>query len=145
MNVRLLIDEDLSPEYVKEMRRYNSAIDVLRVGTSGAPPLSTLDPDILLFCEREQRALVTENRATMARHGQDHLAAGHHHWGIFRFRKGYGMGLYLADLQLIWEASVAEEWIGQKPPAPFIASVDALIVMGHTRWQPPLRPYSPGA
>ena len=81
MKVRFLIDEDLSPEYVRELQRYDPAIDVVRIGDIGAPPLSALDPDILFYCEREQRALVTENRSTMPRHEQDHFRAGHHHWG----------------------------------------------------------------
>ena len=35
MSVRFLIDEDLSLEYVSELRRYNVAIYVLRVGNPG--------------------------------------------------------------------------------------------------------------
>ena len=43
-----------------------------------------------------------------------HLAAGHHHLGIFQLRRGHGFGAFLADLQLIWEASEAEEWIDRR-------------------------------
>lgn len=110
MKVRYLIDEDLSPDYVRELRRYHSDLDVLRVGMPSAPPFSTLDPDILLYCEREQRVLVTENRSTMPGHERDHFAAGGHHWGLFKLRQGCGIGMYLAELQLVWEASEAEEW-----------------------------------
>lgn len=113
MRVRFLIDEDLSPDYIQELRRYHPPLDVLRVGNEGAPPFSTLDPEILLYCEREQRALVTENRSTMPGHEVDHFAAGHHHWGIFKLRKGYGIGIYLTELRLIWDASEATEWIDQ--------------------------------
>jgi hypothetical protein len=109
----LLIDEDLAPDYVTELLRYNPAVDVVRVGMPGAPKSGTLDPDILLYCEREQRALVTENRSTMPDHEQAHFAGGHHHWGILELRPGYGIGAYLAELQLIWEASEAEEWVDQ--------------------------------
>lgn len=110
MKIRLLIDEDLSPEYVTELQRSNPAIDVLWMGMPGAPGLGTPDPDILLYCEREQRALVTENRSTMPKHEQAHFAAGHQHWGILELRPGFGFGDYLAELQLIWEASEAEEY-----------------------------------
>lgn len=113
MKVRFLLDEHLSLHYVTELHRYDTGIDVLRVGGSSAPVLSTLDPNLLLFCEHEQRALVTENRSTMPVHKQTHLAARRHHWSIFKLRGGYGMGVYLAELQLIWEASEAEEWIDQ--------------------------------
>jgi hypothetical protein len=43
MKVRFLIDEDLSLDYAKELRRHDPAIDVLRVGDVGAPSFSTLD------------------------------------------------------------------------------------------------------
>lgn len=111
MRVRFLIDEDLSPDYVRQLRQHEPAIDVLRVGDAGAPPLSTLDPELLLYCEQVHRALVTEDRATMPRHERDHFAAGRHHWGIFKLRRGHGFGVYLAELQLIWDVSEAEEWI----------------------------------
>ena len=88
MKVRFLIDEDLSLDYVDELRRRDAAIDVVRIGKPGAPALSTLDPDILLYCEHERRALVTENRSTMPGHERAHFTAGHHHWGIFKLRKG---------------------------------------------------------
>lgn len=110
MKVRFLIDEDLSPEYVQALRRHDSDIDVLRVGMPGAPHFGTLDPDILLYCERGQRVLVTENRSTMPGHERDHFSAGRHHWGLFKLRPGYGIGVYLAELELVWEASEAEEW-----------------------------------
>jgi len=113
VKVRFLIDEDLSLDYVDELRRRDAAIDVVRIGKPGAPALSTLDPDILLYCEHERRALVTENRSTMPGHERAHFTAGHHHWGIFKLRKGYGFGVYLSELRLIWEASEAEEWKDQ--------------------------------
>ena len=48
-----------------------------------------------------------------ARTEADHFAAGHHHCGIFKLLKGYSTGVYLAELQLIWDASEAEEWVDQ--------------------------------
>jgi hypothetical protein len=113
MKVRFLIDEDLSLEYVRALQRYDPKVDVLRIGMPEAPAFSTLDPDVLLYCEQAQRALVTENRATMPGHEASHFAAGRHHWGIFKLRKGHGFGAYLAELQLIWDASEAEEWHDQ--------------------------------
>jgi hypothetical protein len=49
----------------------------------------------------------------MPDHERAHFAAGHHHWGILELRPGNGLGVYLAELQLIWEASEAEEWVDQ--------------------------------
>jgi hypothetical protein len=113
VRVRFLIDEHLSLDYVRELRRHAPEIDVLRIGMPGAPVLGTLDPAILLFCEQHQRALVTQDHATMPNHETAHLEAGHHHWGIFKLRRGQPFGTCLAELSLIWEASEAEEWFDQ--------------------------------
>lgn len=56
MSVRFLLDENLSPRLSPALWRYNPTIDVLRVGDPGAPPLGTLDPDLLVYLEQEQRA-----------------------------------------------------------------------------------------
>lgn len=43
-------------------------LDVLRVGDIPELPLAVDDPDILMWAEREERILVTEDRHTMANH-----------------------------------------------------------------------------
>jgi hypothetical protein len=105
--VRFLLDENLSREIAHALLRHNSEIDIKRVGDEGAPPLGTLDPDILRYCEAEQRALVTDNRRTMPVHIADHLRAGGHCWGAFKTRrKRAPLGKVIATLILIWEASI---------------------------------------
>ena len=47
MKVRFLLDENLSPRLKPALLRLESTIDVLRVGDPDAPPLGTLDPDLL--------------------------------------------------------------------------------------------------
>jgi len=79
MKVRFLLDENLPHAIIEAIHQREGAIDILAVGLPGAPPLGTSDPDILLYCEREQRLLITNNRASMPGHSADHLAAGHHH------------------------------------------------------------------
>jgi len=68
MRVPFLLDENLSRDMLDAILHHDRSIDVLKVGGPGAPPLGTPDPDILLYCEREQRALVTDNRRTMPNH-----------------------------------------------------------------------------
>lgn len=110
MKMRFLIDENLSLDFVSAIKQLDATIDVIAVGTDGAPPKGTLDPDILLFCEAEQRALVTNNRASMPGHEHDHFATGKHHWGVFTLKDGFGIGAYAAAIHLLWAASEAEEW-----------------------------------
>ena len=111
MKLRFLLDENASRAHLQAIRQLDPGIDVLRVGDASAPARGTLDPEILLYCDAEQRALRTRNRESMPVHIADHLAQGRHHWGVFRLRSGYGHGEYAAAIHLLWSASDAEEWI----------------------------------
>jgi hypothetical protein len=111
MKVRFLLDENLSPRLKVALLRLNPAIDVVRVGEPGAPPLEMPDPDILKYLETSQRVLVTFNRTSMPAHLETHWATGGHIWGLFWIRSGTPIGRLAQELVLIWEASEAEEWI----------------------------------
>lgn len=93
MQIRFLLDENLSPLIKQAVLQYDDSIDILRVGDEGAPPLSTPDPDILIYLEATDRVLVTDNRASMPEHIRDHFAAGHEHPGIFWLRDKENIGL----------------------------------------------------
>ena len=118
MNVRFLLDENLSPNLKAAVLRWDPTIDVTRVGDPGVPELSTLDPAILLYLETSQRALVTGNRKSIPLHIADHLIAGRHHWGVFLVRKGTPIGRLAEELYLIWATSAAEEWLDQERRIP---------------------------
>ena len=119
MRLRLLLDENLSPRLKVALQRLTSSVDIARVGDEGAPPLGTSDPDLLLFLERAQRLLVTDNRSSIPDHVADHFAAGRHHWGIFEIRPGATMREVLESLVLAVEASEADEWRDQLRWIPF--------------------------
>lgn len=113
MRMRFLIDENLSPDLVDAIHHLEPQIDVKYVRGPDAPAEGTPDPAILEFCEREQRALITNNRKTMSGHERDHFALSGHHFGIFWLREGFSWGSYAADEFLLWAASEAEEWVDQ--------------------------------
>ena len=119
MKVCFLLDENLPPRLKAALRRYDPAIDVLRVGDEGAPPLGTLDPDILRYLENHQRLLVTDNRSTIPSHIEEHTAEGGHHWGIVWTRPGMRIGPLAEALYLIWVASEADEWLDRTEWIPF--------------------------
>lgn len=112
--MKFLLDEHLPKSHVNAVKQFDPTIDILRVGGPNAPPLGTADPDLLIFCEAEQRALVTDNRSTMPGHEVDHFALGHHHWGVFEVRNGTSFGSLTRELQLLWGASEADEWIDRR-------------------------------
>ncbi|GAB4193944.1 MAG: hypothetical protein Fur006_39340 [Coleofasciculaceae cyanobacterium] len=68
MKIRFLLDENLSKQIKDAVLRLNEAIDILCVGDADAPPLGTLDPDILSYMELSQRMLITDNRKSMPFH-----------------------------------------------------------------------------
>ena len=50
-DLKFLLDENLSPTIRNELRQRNIAIDVLRIGDVGVPPLGTPDEAILEWIE----------------------------------------------------------------------------------------------
>ena len=65
MQVRFLLDENLSPRIKVALRRLNPSIDILRIGDPDAPPLGTSDSEVLSYLALAQRLLVTDNRKSM--------------------------------------------------------------------------------
>ena len=119
MRIRFLIDENLSPRLGEALRNTNADIDVLRIGDPGAPPLGTLDPDILDYLQSAQRALVTDNRTSMPGHLTEHAAAGKHHGGIIWVRPKTGFKVLVSALYLVWAAAEADEWIDRTDWLPY--------------------------
>ena len=113
MKIKYLLYEHVDPAIQDGLRRRNSAIDVLRIGDSGAPGQGASDPAILVYLEETIRTLATQDYATMEQHARHHLTQGGHFNGIFLIRKGTSMGRLIDELCLLWESSAAEEWRDQ--------------------------------
>lgn len=116
-----LVDENLSRAIVDAVRRYNGAVDILHVGDIGAPPIGTLDPEILDYCSRSRRILVTENRKSMPDHVAALFQSGGHHAGILKVRRGrkHDVGGIVGVLTLIWEVEEAEDYLDREDWIPF--------------------------
>jgi hypothetical protein len=74
------------------------------------PSFGSLDPDILSFCEQQQRMLVSLDRASLPVHVAAHQAAGGHTWGVMLVTRRCSLRQLLDDLLLIWIATEGEEW-----------------------------------
>ena len=111
--IQFLLDENVNPRLFKALRRHAPEMVVWMVGQPGTPPLQTLDPDILIWCEANGFSLVTNNRASMPLHLQDHLANGQRIPGIFTLNGKMTLDETVEELSLIWEASDAEEYDNQ--------------------------------
>lgn len=119
MPLNYLLDEHIPPAYQREMLRQEPALVVWKIGTPGAPPLGTLDPEILLWCEANEFLLVTNNRKSMLVHLADHLAARRHIPGILTVDTARDMAQNLADLLLAALAAEPNEFADRIIYLPF--------------------------
>jgi hypothetical protein len=82
MPIRFLLDEHLRGPLWHAIGRHNLGgglpLDVARVGDPPDLPLGADDSAILLWAERENRILITEDKHTIAIHLAGHCQAGHH-------------------------------------------------------------------
>lgn len=111
--IKYLLDEHVELLLKKVLKKFSSDMVVWRIGDITAPPLGTLDPDILRWCEKSSFLLVTNNRASMPVHLREHLANGRHAPGIFVLNGNMTIGETVNELATIWGASEAEEYQDQ--------------------------------
>jgi hypothetical protein len=89
--LRYVLDEHVPRALWSAIQGHNRhgafLIDVVRVGDPPDLPLGNLDPEILLWAERERRILVSLDKGTLPGHLADHLSAGRHSPGILIIRQ----------------------------------------------------------
>jgi hypothetical protein len=110
MPIRYLLDEHIDPAYRIQLLHANPNLEAWIIGDPGTPPRGTLDPDILVWCEENDFVLITNNRKSMPRHLNDHLALGRHVPGLLVFNPAMTMGQLIDELMLIAGASESSEY-----------------------------------
>lgn len=93
------------------MHRQAPDLMVWAVGTPGAPPRGTLDPDLLIWCEPDGFTLITNDRASMPVHLPAHMGEGGHSAGIFILNPKMSLAETVAELILIASASDPSEYV----------------------------------
>lgn len=111
--IKYLMDENMNPLYLEQLRRRRPDLSVRGVGEVGTSPKGTLDPDILLWCEEYDCVLITNNRRSMPVHLSAHLATDHHCPGIFILNPNQGIGETIEELILIADGSFDHEYRDQ--------------------------------
>ncbi|GAB4176583.1 MAG: hypothetical protein Fur006_07620 [Coleofasciculaceae cyanobacterium] len=104
------MDENVDPMYQTQILQRESELVAWAVGDEGTPGKSTLDPDILIWCEEHGFVLVTNNRTSMPPHLTNHLAQGRHVPGIFILNPNMSVGETIDELILIALASEDDEY-----------------------------------
>lgn len=108
--LKYLIDENVDPTYTNQLRRLNPDLFVIAVGDLTAPPKGTLDPEILVWCEKHDCILVTNNRRSMPVHLKEHIEQQNNIPGIFILNPKLSVGENLEQLILIAEGSFDNEY-----------------------------------
>ncbi len=108
--LKYLLDEHVSHAYRQQLLRREPSLAVCIIGDPGAPPRGALDPELLLWCEREDFVIVTNNRSTMPGHLADYLAQGRHMPGIFILNPSMSFGDTIEELLLLATASIEGEF-----------------------------------
>ncbi len=83
---------------------------VFRVGDPPGLPLGTDDPEVLRWAEMYGCIVVSQDRQTMIRHFEDHLAAGRHSPGLILLPNVFLIADVLEYLILAAHASELTEW-----------------------------------
>jgi hypothetical protein len=107
------MDENVDPIYAVQLRRRRANLVVWAVGEPNTPSKSTLDPEILLWCEAYNFILVTNNRTSMPVHLAEHIAQNHHVPGIFILNPELSVGETIDELILIAECAFEDEYQDQ--------------------------------
>ncbi len=111
--IKYLFDENVNISFKVTLRHERPDIESYRIGDPGFPKNGTLDPEILFWCDINGFILVTNNRASMPVHLEDHIRAGRHIPGIFILNANMSLRETIEELALIWEASDTDEYQDQ--------------------------------
>lgn len=111
--IKYLLDEHIPHRLRKGLKQRIPDLVVRRIGDVDAPPIGTLDPDILRWCETSGFLLITNNRASMPVHLQEHFTHGRHIPGIFLLSNQMTLSQTIEELILVWEVAEAEEYFDQ--------------------------------
>jgi len=113
--LRFLLDEHLRGPLWVAILRHNARgglpIDAVRVGDPPDLPLASDDPTLLLWAERENRILITQDVHTMPGHLNAHLHAGHHSPGVFVLSGSCSIGQAVSSLELVAHAGDPADYL----------------------------------
>lgn len=108
--LRFAADENFNNALVRGLRRSLPGIDIVRIqdeGLTGSP-----DPEVLDWCAKQGRLLLTHDINTMPDHLVDRLQQGKVGVGVVLVRTpNYSMRQIIEDLILMAQCSDASEWL----------------------------------
>jgi hypothetical protein len=121
--VKFLLDENLPKALARALRRRARHLDVLRVHDAGLGEAT--DPEVLEFAAAEGRVLVSRDKRTLRRFAKQRIEEGKTMTGLLVVRPRFldrqaGLGVIVAELALIAEATSPEDWHGVEQFVPYL-------------------------
>ena len=108
MKIRFQADADFNEDIVTGVLRRVPEIDFQTASEASLEGMG--DEDVLAFCAREGRILVTHDRRTMPRHFADFITSETSP-GVFVVQRSTELIVTIEALILVWTASDAEEYV----------------------------------
>ncbi len=109
--LRLTADENFNNDIVRGLRRRKPEIEIVRIQDVGLSGVD--DPSLLEWCANEGRILFTHDVSTMTYYAYERVRAGLSMPGVFEVSRRISVGDAIADIVLLVECSLEEEWEGQ--------------------------------
>ncbi len=106
--VRFLFDEDFNGHIVHGFRRRQPNADARTVREAGLEGAE--DSVVLKWAASNGRVLVSHDRRTMGTEARNRIGANLPTAGLILIAQDCAMGLAIAELVLVSEATAAEEW-----------------------------------
>ncbi len=109
--LRFLADENFNNNIVRGILRQKPDLDIVRlqdVGLSGAD-----DPTVLAWAAEENRVLLTHDVATITQFAYERVVKNLTMPGVFEVSFDVPVGQAIADILLLAECSLENEWEGQ--------------------------------
>lgn len=106
--LKFLADHNFNERIVQGVRLANPAIDIItarEIGMERAP-----DPEVLEQAARNDRLVLSHDTGTMRRDAYSRVASGLPMPGLFLVRQTQPIGPVIAEILLLADSSVEDEW-----------------------------------
>jgi len=116
MPLSLLIDEDSRDGALwRAIQQHNSsspeaAIDAIRVGDEGAPPIGSFDPEVVAWATGAGRIIVSRDVNTLIAEHRRFVEAGNRTPGLLILRSGFPIPDIVEYFSLICHVASADEF-----------------------------------
>lgn len=109
--MKLLADENVRGAIVRGLLRHYPDLDLVRVQDVGLRTAD--DPTVLAWAAHEGRVVLTQDEETLIGYAYERVSAGLPMPGVIEVRQDVPLGVVIADLLLLLQTSLPDEWEGQ--------------------------------